>query len=1064
MKGTIVIAIIVFAGIHISYSQQNREPGRFLPRPTLQGVGKIDTRIDNMGYWRKMADSGYVQVAPADNVPAAIFTGSRIEDPMVLTTNSTDVPVTNVVSTQSENSIFVSPLDDSLVLNSNNSTQNPVGGLYGADYLLTLNGGTTWGGSVNGAGGSNSGDPAATIGLAGKMYIGFINSSSGQSVSYSADGGTTWTPVVCGVYSGGLLDKNHLWIDNSPTSPYEGNVYAAWTNFGSPNTNQIMVTRSNNDGLTYSTPVNVSQAVNAGSHNQGVNIQTGPNGEVYVAWSIYDGWPTDETSIGLAKSTNGGTSYNTATRIISNLRGIRTTGTSKNHRVNSFPSMAVDISGGANNGYIYIVWANIGVPGVNTGDDIDVYVIRSTNGGTTWSSPVKVNQDPSGQGKEHYFPWISCDPVTGYLSVIFYDDRNVSGTQCEVFCANSFDGGLTWSDFKVSDVAFTPAPIPGLAGGYMGDYLGIAARNYKVYPVWPDNRTGTIMTYTSPFELSALPDADFIASNTTPCLNNTIQVTDKTNKNPISWSWTITPSTHTYMNGTTATSRNPQVRFDAYGNYTVRLIVSNAIGTDTLVKNEYIGVNYANAEFSANNLRPIINTPVVFTDQSSCNISSYYWDFGPGATPANATTQGPHTVVYTTTGFKTVSLTVNGNVTRTRTNYIEALPELYNMYNGSLAVCAGIFYDPQGTSNYDNNQSVTMTFYPGDTSKSVQMTFTQFQLEYHPTCGYDFLKIYNGPSTSNTLIGIHCDNHSPGTVISTHSTGALTFKFQSDPSVGDIGWQATVSCVNTPPTGSTPYCYGAATFCDEYISRVVIAGINNLTSCTSGGYHDYTALYSKVSPGISYPITVTNGSTSNPVDKCGIWVDWNRDYDFDDTGETISVSGSPGIGPYTANIIPPANAVKGMTRLRVRIQYSGTLSPCGLTSYGEVEDYSLYVGTPGLWSGGTSGSGTDWNNPNNWDDGRIPPPALDVIIPEGAPSYPVVSGSISCSDMEIKDGGLIEVTSGSTLNLSGNLTVGEGANGTLSIDGGVCNIAGGITVQPGAIIEISNGGVLSDND
>jgi len=66
--------------------------------------------------------------------------------------------------------------------------------------------------------------------------------------------------------------------------------------------------------------------------------------------------------------------------------------------------------------------------------------------------------------------------------------------------------------------------------------------------------------------------------------------------------------------------------------------------------------------------------------------------------------------------------------------------------------------------------------------------------------------------------------------------------------------------------------------------------------------------------------------------------------------------------------------------------------------------------------------------------------------------------------MEIKDGGLIEVTSGSTLNLSGNLTVGEGANGTLSIDGGVCNIAGGITVQPGAIIEISNGGVLSDND
>ena len=44
----------------------------------------------------------------------------------------------------------------------------------------------------------------------------------------------------------------------------------------------------------------------------------------------------------------------------------------------------VDISGGSRDGDIYIVWANIGVPGVNTGPDIDGYMIRSEDGGESW--------------------------------------------------------------------------------------------------------------------------------------------------------------------------------------------------------------------------------------------------------------------------------------------------------------------------------------------------------------------------------------------------------------------------------------------------------------------------------------------------------------------------------------------------------------------------------------------------------------------------------------------------------------------------------------------------------
>jgi PKD repeat protein len=1040
------------------FSQITNEPGKFLPKPTAKGLGKIDTRVDNMGYWRRMADSGFVYVAPVVTIPSAIFTGSRIESPLAMTADSQDVPVTSVNSTQSENSIFVEPDNDLKVLNSNNSTQNPVGSLYGADYLITSDGGSNWDGSINGAGGGNSGDPTTAISLTGRMYVGFINSSSGQSIAYSADGGTTWTPVVCGTYNGGLLDKNHMWIDNRSSSPYNGYVYSAWTDFGTTNTNQIMITRSSNLGLNYSTPLNVSSAVNAGSHNQGVNIQTGPNGEVYVIWAIYDSWPSDETAIGFNKSTNGGTSYGTGTRIISNIRGIRNTETSKNQRVNSFPSMAVDISGGSRSGNIYIVWTNIGVPGVNTGSDIDVYVIRSTNGGTSWSTPVKVNQDPGGLGKQHYFPWITCDPVSGNLSVIFYDDRNVSSSQCETFCANSYDGGTTWEDFKVSDVAFTPSPIPGLAGGYMGDYLGISARSSKVYPVWCDNRTGTVMTYCSPYDLSPLPNAAFNAATTKPCLNQADIITDQTNKSPISWIWTITPSTFNYVDGTSAASQNPHVQFTAYGNYNVQLIVSNTAGSDTLLKANYISVNYANADFTANITKPLINYPVIFTDQSNCNISSYSWNFGADATPATATTQGPHSVTYSSTGLKTVSLTVNGNVTTTKTNYIDVQPETYNMTNGTVTTCSGIFYDSGGSAgNYQNNENYTETFYPADTSKNVQMVFTLFDTE----SGYDFLYIYDGPSTSSALIGTYSGTTSPGTMVSTHSTGALTFVFTSDGSVTRQGWAAGVSCVNAPPPA---YCSAGSTYtnCDEYISLVQIGSINNSTSCSSpGGYGNYTSLSIKVSPAYNYSITVTNGKPYSG-DQCGIWVDWNQNSNFSDAGETITVTGTPGLGPYTATITPPTNAVKGATRMRIRITYTGAVSPCGNDLYGEVEDYSIYVGTPGLWAGGTTGSETDWNTPGNWDDGRVPSSVTNVTIPPGSTYYPVISGLYSCLDLEIKDGATLTVQPGATFNISGNLNVGQGLSGILTVNGGTCNVTGTVTALPGSSIDVKNGGFMTD--
>ncbi|NVO19586.1 MAG: T9SS type A sorting domain-containing protein [Bacteroidetes bacterium] len=485
-----------------------------LSREQLPDKFKVDYRIDNMGYWKKMADMGLVPVAPNAIVPAPVKRTSKILAKGIAAGNSVDVTVTTSNSTQSENSIFVSPTNGAAAINSNNSTPQPsTGSIYGADEFNTSDSSSTWGGTFQGAGGGNSGDPTTAIDRSGRWYVGFINNTSGQSVAYSDNQGVNWTvKAVAAAPSGfnNMLDKNHMWIDNSESSPYEGNLYDAWTTFGGTNDSQIGISRSTDRGNSWSSAVHISSAVNAGSHNQGVNIKTGPDGQVYVVWAIYDAYPADEDALGMARSLDGGATYLPATRIITNIKGIRNHGVTQSMRVNSFPSMAVDLSNGPHRGNIYIVWTNVNTPGVNTGSGVEVYLIKSSDQGLSWSTPVKVNTDPLGTNKQHYLPWVTCDPSNGNVSIVFYDNRNVTSTQAEAWCAISIDAAETFTDFAVSDVAFTPSPIPNMASNYMGDYLGITANYGVVYPCWTDTRSGHCMTYVSPFLLSPAMNQAFI--------------------------------------------------------------------------------------------------------------------------------------------------------------------------------------------------------------------------------------------------------------------------------------------------------------------------------------------------------------------------------------------------------------------------------------------------------------------------------------------------------------------------------------------------------------------------
>ncbi|MBL7748914.1 MAG: exo-alpha-sialidase, partial [Chitinophagaceae bacterium] len=399
--------------------------------------------IDNVNYWKIMAKRGLApDFRTTGPLTPAEFKSTQIEASAASFVNSPDVAITTGNS-QSENSVFVNPNNIAVALNSNNSL---VSGIYRASAYSTNNTGATWSG-VNSVEPNSFADPAVVIDNNNNWYINYITQGYKQSVAKSSNNGATWSVTQSADPGAGLLaDKNHFMVDNSITSPYQGNLYNAWTLFygGGAANQKVHINRSTDGGATWSANTNLSGAL--GSYlDQGVNIQTGPAGEVYVAWTVYPGpGLTDEKAIGFSKSTDGGATYSAPVKIIDNIRGHRVTGCGKSMRSNSFPSMAVDNSFGPNRGTIYVVWANVGVPGINTGTDIDIYMIKSSNGGTTWSTPVRVNSGPVGAGKKHYFGWITCDPKTGTLNVIFYDDRNVSSTQVEAWVATSCNGGANW--------------------------------------------------------------------------------------------------------------------------------------------------------------------------------------------------------------------------------------------------------------------------------------------------------------------------------------------------------------------------------------------------------------------------------------------------------------------------------------------------------------------------------------------------------------------------------------------------------------------------------------------
>ena len=120
----------------------------------------------------------------------------------------------------------------------------------------------------------------------------------------------------------------------------------------------------------------------------------------------------------------------------------------------------------------------------------------------------------------------------------------------------------------------------------------------------------------------------------------------------------------------------------------------------------------------------------------------------------------------------------------------------------TINTCSGNFYDSGGPSaNHQDGEDYSVTFCSDDGS-NIQFDFTAFNVENHSSCGYDFLRIYDGSNTSAPAIGgKYCGTNSPGTV--TASGTCLHFVWHSDGGYTTSGWEAAISCVNAG--GSTDY-------------------------------------------------------------------------------------------------------------------------------------------------------------------------------------------------------------------------------------------------------------------
>ena len=390
-----------------------------------------------------------------------------------------------------EVSIAINPKNPDNMIAASFQTGHPPRPRAGSYHYVTFDGGKTWT-TVPTPDPTNlvQGDDVVAFsqdGIAYHAHLSFdgirlarpVRAESGMIVNVSKDGGNTWTdgtPAIDHINSViPFEDKPGLIVDNAPGSRWNGNVYMAWTRFdvyGSSNPedhSQIYFTRSVDHGQTFSMPFRISDTggdcVDSDNTVEGAVPAVGPNGEVYVAWAGPLGLVFD-------KSLDGGLTFG-KDKVISDFPGGWDFAVEGLDRANGMPVTGVDLSDGPNKGTLYVNWID-----ARNGDP-DVFVMSSRDGGNTWSTPVRVNDDPLKNGKVQFFTWMAVDPADGSINIVFYDRRDTTGTQTRLTLARSVDGGRTFVNYEIDQ-----QPFAANSRTFFGDYSSISAYEGRVVPAF----------------------------------------------------------------------------------------------------------------------------------------------------------------------------------------------------------------------------------------------------------------------------------------------------------------------------------------------------------------------------------------------------------------------------------------------------------------------------------------------------------------------------------------------------------------------------------------------------
>ena len=371
---------------------------------------------------------------------------------------------------------FYSQVEPSIFINPNDPAKVVAGSVMN-DYYYSKDSGNTWHAKSMVSRFGVNGDPCLLVDQKGFYYYFHLSNLKGERLK----GG-----IVCQrsrFLKGRFKRKTHTLVNGkyhdkewAVSNPLNGEIYLTWTQFDAYNSSDprdrsnILFSKSTNDGKVWSTPRVISKYSGDCKDNddtaEGAVPAVGPKGQIYVSWARSE-------KIYFNKSLDGGTTWLQAEKEIGIQKNGWTLEVPGIYRCNGLPITACDISNSAYRGTVYVNWADQR----NGDDDTDIWLKKSTDGGESWSGPIKVNTDS--QKAHQFFTWMTVDQVTGVVYCVFYDRRNTKGNETNVYLAVSENGGTSFKNYKISNTAFVPNPKI-----FFGDYTNISVHNGMIRPIW----------------------------------------------------------------------------------------------------------------------------------------------------------------------------------------------------------------------------------------------------------------------------------------------------------------------------------------------------------------------------------------------------------------------------------------------------------------------------------------------------------------------------------------------------------------------------------------------------